>query len=386
MNGKFCSPGCFTVDCLRALQGLFLFDTARKELCMGIRRLVRLTTTVSLLLLATGFSAGAENQGQSGETAKGSPAAAAVTVGETVNLPQGQVAVVNQTIISQSDLDREIVFVKWQFAAMGNPIPDGQLPQIKPRVVDMLIDRELLYQESQKAKISVDDKTVQEQYAQWTSQIAPDGNIQQTLTEMKSSEKAVKDQFKKMLSVEKLIDTRFESKTVISDEELKSFYEGHPDYFEQPSQVRASHILIKADPEADQAQKDAAKKKLQEVQKKLAAGGDFAALAKEYSQCPSSANGGDLGFFQEGMMVKPFEDAAFALEPKQVSNIVETPFGYHLITVTEKKPAATLSFEESKSKITNYLKGKKIDDAVTQYVADLRGKATIKKSAMESTE
>ena len=105
----------------------------------------------------------------------------------------------------------------------------------------------------------------------------------------------------------------------------------------KPEQVKASHILVKVDAGADEAKKAEARKKIQEIQQKVKAGGDFEALATENSDCPSKAKGGDLGFFERGQMVKPFEEAAFALKPGEVSGIVETQFGYHIIKVQEKK-------------------------------------------------
>jgi peptidyl-prolyl cis-trans isomerase C len=108
-------------------------------------------------------------------------------------------------------------------------------------------------------------------------------------------------------------------------------------------------------------------------------GGDFAALAKEYSEGPSNTRGGDLGFFRRGQMVKPFEDAAFAMEPNQVSDIIETRFGYHLIKVYEKKPESVLAYAEVKDKLTQHLKQQKIDKEAVQYINQLKKDAKIEK-------
>jgi parvulin-like peptidyl-prolyl isomerase len=102
-------------------------------------------------------------------------------------------------------------------------------------------------------------------------------------------------------------------------------------------QVRASHILLMyqgSQRSSATRSKDDAKAHLEEIKQEIDQGGDFAALAKEHSDCPSGANGGDLQTFGRGQMVKPFEDAAFALEVGQTSDIVETPFGFHLIQRT----------------------------------------------------
>jgi len=101
-----------------------------------------------------------------------------------------------------------------------------------------------------------------------------------------------------------------------------------------PGSVRASHILISyagAERATSTRSKDEARELAQDIEKKAKAGEDFGELAKAYSDCPTADKGGDLGFFKKGRMVKPFEDATFALEPGQVSGVVETKFGYHII-------------------------------------------------------
>ena len=138
--------------------------------------------------------------------------------------------------------------------------------------------------------------------------------------------------------------------------------------FKQPAQVKASHILIKVEPTADDAAKAAARKKIEEVRQKLTDGGDFAELAKEYSEGPSGPKGGDLGFFRRGQMVKPFEDAAFSMKINEVSAPVETRFGYHLIEVTDIKPEQTLAYADVKDKIAQRLKQEKIQEAAKVYV------------------
>ncbi len=152
-----------------------------------------------------------------------------------------------------------------------------------------------------------------------------------------------------------------------------------PGLFKQPEQVRASHILIKVEPQADESQKAAARKKIQKIQQRLQKGEDFAALAEEFSQCPSSAKGGDLGYFRRGQMVKPFEEAAFALKPGEVSDVVETKFGYHLIKVIEKKSETTIAFEDIKDRLEQYLKQEKVQKEVSLYAQKLKEKAKVER-------
>ncbi|MCJ7617041.1 MAG: peptidylprolyl isomerase, partial [Desulfobacterales bacterium] len=108
-------------------------------------------------------------------------------------------------------------------------------------------------------------------------------------------------------------------------------------------------------------------------------GEDFAALAKEFSEGPSKNNGGDLGYFQRGQMVKSFEDVAFALKTEAVSDIVETQFGYHIIKVVDKKPEKTIAYENVKEDIAQQLKQEKTQEEVKIYIQKLREKSKIEK-------
>jgi peptidyl-prolyl cis-trans isomerase C len=147
--------------------------------------------------------------------------------------------------------------------------------------------------------------------------------------------------------------------------------------------VRASHILIKVDPKADESQRATARKKIDKIQQKLQQGEDFAALAKEFSQGPSSVKGGDLGYFGRGQMVKPFEKAAFGLMPGDVSGIVETRFGYHLIKVIERRPETTMAFKDIKGRLGRYLMQEKVRREVNLYVQKLKKKAKVERFITE---
>lgn len=136
-----------------------------------------------------------------------------------------------------------------------------------------------------------------------------------------------------------------------SDEQtLRRFYDQNRDNFKTPERVRARHILVKTQDKP--GQEEALKKKAEDLLKQVKAGGDFAELAKKNSDDTVSAQkGGDLDWFSRGQMVKPFEDAAFTLQPKQISDIVKSDFGFHIIQTTEKEVARTKPFEEVKDLI-----------------------------------
>ncbi len=188
-------------------------------------------------------------------------------------------------------------------------------------------------------------------------------------------------QFEKGIAYQKLFESRFDDKVNITEEDARKYYSENQQQFEIPEQVRASHILIKpdtSDPNVEPAlAKAAAKAKAEELLKQIKDGADFAELALANSGCPSSARGGDLGFFPRGRMAPAFEEAAFALELGQVSDIVETQFGYHIIKVTDRKDASATMFEQKKDDILKLLTQTRQTELTEEYIESLKAQANI---------
>jgi parvulin-like peptidyl-prolyl isomerase len=184
----------------------------------------------------------------------------------------------------------------------------------------------------------------------------------------------MKEQVRKGLLYEKFMESQGADKIKVTEEDANDYYSKNQKEYEQ---VRASHILIKpdiSDPNTDPNQaKAAAKTQLQDLLKQINDGADFAELAKAHSACPSAADGGDLGFFKRRIMEPPFEKAAFELQVGQISDIVETTSGYHIIKVTGRKD----SFEHFKEEIIHALTQKRLGEFARQYVESLKAKANI---------
>lgn len=320
------------------------------------KRWLKIVTTVAFALVTTAWQASAADKKP--------------TPGKDPAPGQGgNVAMVNGTPITQEAFDRSLGYARQQFSRSGKPIDEAQM---KEEVLNQLIGGELLYQESKKAGIKIDDKTVEDQMAQWKKQFPTEDDYKKALKEMNLTEDLMRSDMRKGLFLEKFITEKFVNKTTVPEKEVKEFYDSHPDMFKQSEQVKASHILIKVKPDATQAEQDEALKKIKEIQAKQKKGEDFAELAKTYSECPSSSKGGDLGYFGRGQMVPPFEAAAFALKPGEVSDIVKTEFGYHLIKVTDKKPESTIPFDQIKDRLAQYLKQEKVQKEIKETVDALR--------------
>jgi peptidyl-prolyl cis-trans isomerase C len=296
------------------------------------------------------------------------------------NKPAGEkAAMVNGVVITRAHYDKELKVHLERVSRQGRQISDDQLAELKKGVLDGLIEREVLYQESQKAGIKVDNQKVDDQLAGIKKRFPNEAEFQKALTNMDLTEAEVRTQIQRGLAIRGLIDKEVADKIVVTEAETKAYYTGNPQFFQQPEQIKASHILIKVEPTADDSAKAAARKKIEGVRKQLSAGDDFAELAKEYSEGPSGPKGGDLGYFSRGQMVKPFEEAAFSMQVDQVSNVVETRFGYHLIKVYDKRPEKTLAYADVKDKISQRLKQEKIQKGAQEYVETLKKDAKIEK-------
>ena len=303
-------------------------------------------------------------------------------VGESQSAEQ-KVAVVNGTVIKQAEFDSELNRVLERLQRTGRIPNDLERSQIKKQVLENLIARELLYQESQKKGIKVDQKEIEAQLTALKGRFPSEVEFKKALSTMNLTEAGLRFQFERDLAIRKLLDDQIGGKSTVSEKESRAYYDGNLESFKKPEQVRASHILIKVDPGADEAKKAEARTKIESLQAKLKNGEDFGALAKEYSEGPSGPKGGDLGFFGRGQMVKPFEETAFSMKPGQVSGMVETRFGYHLIMVTERTPESTLSYEEVKDRLEQYLKQQKVQAEIAAYVETLKGKAKIERLVKE---
>lgn len=288
-------------------------------------------------------------------------------------------ATVNGQAITQNDLDREFHRIKLRAASRQQPIDDSVVPAMKENILETLINRELLYQTSQKKGITLGATEVESQLEKIKQQISPGKSFAQALAEINITEKEFTSQISKAISIQKLLDAEVYQNITVTEKETRIFYDNNPQFFKKPEQVKASHILIQVDRQSEEEQKLQARKKIEEIQTKLKHGEDFAELAKQFSECPSGKNGGELGVFERDKMVKPFSDAAFALKPGEVSDIIETQFGFHIIKVFEKIPETKLLFKDIKERLSQNMKRQKSQKETTAYINRLKETADIQR-------
>jgi peptidyl-prolyl cis-trans isomerase C len=292
----------------------------------------------------------------------------------------GKAAIVNGVVIQEEEVNRALLYQQQRMlATTGQVIRPDMIPEVRKMILENLIDRELLYQQSRKKGIVVEDAQVKEQLDRIKQEYPNEQAFKENMAEEHLNEEALKSKIRMSLAVQKFVDKEFGGTPEVSEAEAKAFYEGNPQYFTQPEVIRVSEILIKVDPKADAAQKQGARKKMEDIQKRVQKGEDFAALAKEVSQSASAARGGDMGVVPRGKMPKAFDDAAFSLKPGEVSAVVETELGFQLIKVYEKNPEKVVPFKEVEERIRQHLANQKLTQKVEVYLAEVKKTAKIER-------
>ncbi len=239
---------------------------------------------------------------------------------------------------------------------------DRLLEMYGSQVLDSMITEKIVELEAKKAKISVTDEDVQKELDKMIEQVGGEEMFNFQLAYSGYTMDQMKEELKNYLTIVKILEPKIE----ITDEEINSYFEENKDRFAQEEEVQASHILVDDEETANK------------VKKLLDDGGDFAALAKEYSKDGSAQSGGDLGYFTKGEMVQEFEDAAFSMEIGQVSEPVKSEYGYHIIKVTDKKEAQEATLENSKDEIKDILRNQKVNELYPTWITEMQEQYDIK--------
>jgi peptidyl-prolyl cis-trans isomerase SurA len=245
------------------------------------------------------------------------------------------VAAVDNDLILDSELNAQI-----QFFAFNNRV-DPKAPGLREQVLQSMINEKLLVAKAIEDSVTITDEEVQQQLDATIQQRIAQAGSEQRLEELwgmpiSRIKREFREEMRKNLLAQKLQQQRI-SNTTISRHEVEDFYQTYKDSLPRiPEEVELAHIYVK--PKVTDAAKAAAREKLREILDSLRAGADFTALAKKYSQDPGTApQGGELGLVRRGQFVKEFETAVFALSEKQISGIVETDRGLHIIQLLDRR-------------------------------------------------
>jgi peptidyl-prolyl cis-trans isomerase C len=304
--------------------------------------------------------------------------------------PDDVIVTVNGIDIKRAKIDEMVNTRMDQIKARsrGRKLNEDHLKSMKDRLlrgaIEAAITEILIAQKMQEHSVTISEQQIEE-YIAWMAarQRMTVEDLKDIITsrELLTYEQWKEQmQFDKRIGVLKLTEIEGMGTPDINDADVLEFYEKSKARYETPEQVKASHILIKPDdsPTADPNTADAdARAKAEELLEQVKQGADFAQLAMENSACPSSSKGGDLGFGQRRSWVGPFADAAFAMQPGEISDVVKTRFGYHIIKITERKEADLTPLDEAKDDILMMLQGGREAELASKYVKSLRNAAEV---------
>ena len=276
------------------------------------------------------------------------------------------IAEVNKSGITSNQLQNAFLNTISRYDdAVLSSLDQSAIVSFKKNILNQLIDYELLYQQAQKEKVKISNDDINLEIYKIKDNFSSPEEFDGALKANNITLAQLKEDIKRQLMINSVLEeTR--NQVSISDEDLLEYYDENKESFLEPEQVHARHILVETEEEANNL--------LLPLKEGLA---DFSELAKEKSTDSSAPSGGDLGFFGRGQMVKEFENAAFSLEPGEISDVVQTQFGYHIIKCEEKKEEYSPTFEEAKEQISNTLRSQRENEAISAFISKLREESVI---------
>ena len=286
-------------------------------------------------------------------------------------------AKVNGTPITLEVLNMNVEAAKAQFAAQGRPVAEADEESFRSDILDKLISDVLLLDYAEENDYSVDDDSFENEMSNIEGQFSTRDEYLAALEEQGFTEERLRDEIRSGMTVDVMIEAEIIPEIAVTDEAIEEFYLENPEFFKKPESVTASHIIVTVTPEESDEAKRVAREKIEAIRQEIVDGADFADVAIAKSEGPSAPRGGTLGTFTRGQMVPPFEEAAFSLEPGELSDIVLTDFGYHIILVDEKFEDGVEALEDVSGQISRYLTTVAEQEKTTEFLEELKESATI---------
>lgn len=341
-----------------------------------------------LVLLAAGLTFAGGNREQSEEAQTEEQTTPVETEGEATPIESGDaaeaVAVVNGIPIERSRFESTIAQSEAQAAQQGQQITPERRSQLREQILERLIEEELLYQQSIKEDIEVSEEEIANQLERTRANFPNEEQFQAALSQAGLTVEDLEEQVRRSLAINRLIAQEVGQNFEVTNEEAQAFYDENPQFFQQSEQVEARHILVSTEGVEGEEAMTEARERAEDIKERLEGGADFETLAEEESDGPSASRGGNLGTFGRGQMVPPFEEAAFNLDVGEISDVVETRFGFHIIQVTNKSESGTQAYADAKPQIDQYLSQQKRGEAIQAYLDGLKEDAEIQRNLGDS--
>jgi peptidyl-prolyl cis-trans isomerase C len=283
------------------------------------------------------------------------------------------VAKVNGRPISETDFNNAVQGYAMELhrKAMDHLSAD-ELSTIQELALEKLLGRELIYQEALSRGVLATADAVAAEIERLMKSFSSPEDFYATLEKAGINQADYQRMIRQDLTVNLLTEQEVADLPEPDAAQVEATYLAHPEQMKTPPRVRAGHILLKV----REGERDATHRRMVELQQRCREE-DFAELARDCSDCPSGARGGDLGYFKPGDMVKVFSETAFSQPIGVVGKIVESPFGFHLIKVTGREEGTPLTLEEAAPKIRQFIKGESVASHLKRWVDELKSRATI---------
>lgn len=259
---------------------------------------------------------------------------------------------------------------------MSEDMVRSQLPALRKRALEQAIGAKLLFKEAERRGIKVPDSDIDASVFGMARQLGGMEKLRAQLKRQGITEQTFREQIRRGRRVDMLVAQVTADVADPTEEDCREYFNEHQDEYTKEERVLAQHILITPKDSTPEA-KAAARAKLEEIRERVKNGADFGDEASAHSDCPSGKNGGSLGWFSRGMMVPEFEKAAFDMSVGDVSGIIETQFGFHIIYKTDHEAPATADFSDAADSIRDLLLHSRRGEALSAFVAELRGNAKI---------
>lgn len=287
------------------------------------------------------------------------------------------VAVVNDEVITQSEVDRILYPLYAQYKNIYKTEEElfRKLDENRLDILKQLISDKLILSQAKKLKIQVETREVDEEIEVLKKDLLGKGMVlKDLLIEQNLNQSDLQNRYRDQIMIQKTIDQEIGSKINIQPSEASNYYLTHIDDYTRPEQVAVYSILIKLQSERTPIE---SRQLAEDIHKMLLDGSDFKELARNYSEGPHRKEGGDLGYVERGQLLKEIDNVIFFLKTKEISEVIETPIGYHLFKVYDRSLEKVLPFEEVRQKVMETLYRMKAHKKFAQWLEKLKSNAYI---------
>ena len=278
------------------------------------------------------------------------------------------VARVNGEAITREEFQQAVR----EFEGRSGPVMPDTRDEVYRGVLDDMIALRLLSAEMKARKMDLEPAELEAAMRELQSRFPDEKTFRQALAEQQMTPDQLRDRTRTTLLINELLEQEIGKDIAVKPSEIATFYEENPTRFAQAEAIRVSHILIGVRPDASESVRKAARDRAAQLAKRARTGSDFAALARAHSNDASRERGGDLGFVPRGQAQPAFEQAAFALAPGEISDPVETQYGFHVIKAIEKRPAQTVPFGQAAPQVEQYLLDQRRQEQARAFVDRLK--------------